>query len=122
MSTSFLQNLAQVLTFLPGVEPVTSLAIQGIIAALLISYITSQVFNDDLKLGVFTPGGLTLIAFLVGIDYWSYKGYEASTYVGDVLISNADLMAFFLGLFIFGTVIAWDFPDRWETFKKAVQV
>lgn len=122
MPTTFLQNLAQLLTFLPGIEPVTSLALQGIAAALLISYLTSRLYNDEVTFGVFTPGGLTLIAFLVAIDYWSYKGYEATTYVGDVLISNADLMAFFLGLFILGSVIAWDFPDKWATFKKALQV
>lgn len=122
MSVTLLQNLAQTLTFLPGVESITSLAIQGIIAALLISYLASRLFNDEVKFGVFTPGGLTLITVLVGIDYWSYKGYESSTYIGDLLISNADLMAFFLGLLVLGTVISWDFPDKWATFKKAVQV
>lgn len=122
MPVPLLQKLSQPLTILPFVEPVTSLVIQGMLAAFSVSYLTKKVYGDQIHLGVFTPGGIILIAYLVSVDYWSYKGYTASTYVGNLLLSNADLMAFFLGLMVLGSLIDWDFPDKWATFKNTLQV
>jgi len=116
---SFIETIAPTLSFLPGVEPVTSLVIQGFILSFLIGYLTGE-YLPEFKWKIFTLPGIIMISTLLAVDYWTYKGYTTSTYIGNILASNADLMAFFLGLFVIGSAIEWDFPDKWQSFKKVV--
>jgi hypothetical protein len=118
---SILQQLSAPLTTIPGVEPVTSLALIGLATSFLVAFLSNQFLGGETKIrNIFTPSGIVLLASFIAVDYWKFKGYEANTYIGSILLSNADLVAFFLGLLILGSFLDWDFPDKWETFKNVL--
>lgn len=109
----------EILSFLPFVEPVTGLALLGITLSTAIGAISIP-FLKEKTIGPLTPSGAALIGTFLIIDLLSFRGYEPSTYVGNIIISNADLLAFFLGLAVIGNYLDWDFPDKWKTFQDVL--
>jgi hypothetical protein len=116
-------QIGEKLTFIPGIEPVTGFTLAGIAASFTVGSVISQVRENEVTLrGGVTPAGLTLISTLIAVDYWEFTGYEASTYLGTLLLSNADLMAFFASLAVLLKFVKADLPDKYGSFKEILGI
>jgi len=95
----------------------------GIAASFTVGSVISHVRENEVTFrGGVTPAGLTLISTLIAVDYWEFTGYEASTYLGTLLLSNADLMAFFASLAVLLKFVKADLPDKYGSFKEILGI